>query len=399
MREVVKEQNPPDSYTVGDSALCLRFPIGRERGPFTTLVYFFFPNAVYLRIFLLVDVHSRIFFERQPFLVTMPSSSMRKKPATTSTTSTISRPSLIDTMLLTSTPLRRCSPARPAQSTATSTRSATNLTLQHVLKEKNQGYEDMQLFNLAKNMNKKEKHKEKKLPTPMIKKLRKRSRSRKPMITDENHDDDNDDDDDDEIDNEADMKARKKTNSIKRKTKGSKEQPLEEPHAKKQRRTAAATALHEKRTPTKRIGRAASLMRCVFLTCPFPWISRQVVCGKFDACTSVEEENQETRLIEQSKLYIEGPGSLSIVLSFVHTDCPSQEFDRTTRESMHTIRGSAKNSKIFMVIYKLRPPCRRQSWLVQRTLEKMSLWLQRRAVHVNSFPIVRRSHLLTSIPL
>ena len=181
---------------------------------------------------------------------------MRKKPVTTSTTSTISRPSLIDTMLLTSTPLRRRSPARPAQSTATSTRSATNLTLQHVLKEKNQGYEDMQLFNLAKSMNKKEKHKEKKLATPMIKKLRKRSRSRKPMITDENQDDD----DDDETDNEADMKASKKTNSIKRKTKVSKEQPLEEPHAKKQRRTAAATALHEKRTPTKRFGRDASLM-------------------------------------------------------------------------------------------------------------------------------------------
>ena len=59
----------------------------------------------------------------------MPSTSMRKKTGS----SNISRPSLIDTMLLTSTPLRR-SPA--IQSTATSTRSATNLTLQQIFKEK-----------------------------------------------------------------------------------------------------------------------------------------------------------------------------------------------------------------------------------------------------------------------
>jgi hypothetical protein len=30
--------------------------------------------------------------------------------------------------------------------------------------------------------------------------------------------------------------------------------------------------------------------------------------GSSDGCTTVDEENEETRLIEQSKLYIEGPG-------------------------------------------------------------------------------------------
>ncbi|CAF4358393.1 unnamed protein product, partial [Adineta steineri] len=80
----------------------------------------------------------------------MPSSSIRKKAGS----SNITRPSLIDTMLLTSTPLRR-SPA--IQSTTTSTRSATNSTLQQIFKEKNQTYEDMQLLNLTKNMNKKDK--------------------------------------------------------------------------------------------------------------------------------------------------------------------------------------------------------------------------------------------------
>ena len=198
----------------------------------------------------------------------------------------------------------------------------------------------MQLFNLAKNLNKNDKHKEKKLSIPMIKNLRKRSRSRKTLITNEN--DDVDEDDDDETDNETDMKARKKTNSIKRKTKVSKEQPLEEPRSKKQRRTATTTvataAFHEKRTPRKRIGRAD-------VTCvshpdhhDHGYVGKSSA-GSSDACTSVEEENEETRLIEQSKLYIEGPGSRPIVFSFVHTHSPFQEFDRTTRESMHTIQG------------------------------------------------------------
>ena len=79
----------------------------------------------------------------------MPSSSMRKKTVPTNTN--VTRPSLIDTMLLTSTPLRR---SPPLQSTTTSTRSATNLTLQTMFKEKNQTYEDIQLLNLTKNMNK-----------------------------------------------------------------------------------------------------------------------------------------------------------------------------------------------------------------------------------------------------
>jgi hypothetical protein len=75
---------------------------------------------------------------------------MRKKTGP----SNISRPSLIGTMLLISTSLQR-SPT--IHSTATSTRWATNLTMQSIFKENNQTYEDMQLLNLTKNMNKKEK--------------------------------------------------------------------------------------------------------------------------------------------------------------------------------------------------------------------------------------------------
>ncbi|CAF4614498.1 unnamed protein product, partial [Rotaria magnacalcarata] len=81
----------------------------------------------------------------------MPSSSMRRKPlGSTLTNNNLSRPSLIDTMLLTSTPLRR-SPA--IQSAIASNRSANNLGFQQIFKEKNQTYEDMQLLNLTKNMN------------------------------------------------------------------------------------------------------------------------------------------------------------------------------------------------------------------------------------------------------
>ncbi len=203
----------------------------------------------------------------------MPSSSMRKKTlVSTTTNSNISRPSLIDTMLLTSTPLRR-SPA--IQSTATSTRSATNLTLQQIFKEKNQTYEDMQLLNLTKNLNKKDKQKEKK-STSINKNIKKRSKSRRTALIEE---------DDDETENDQDIQTRKKPNVNKRKTNLSKQQQSEEPIAKKLRRNAP---LNDKRTTKTPIGKSSA--------------------GSSDGCTTVDEENEETRLIQQSKLYIEGPG-------------------------------------------------------------------------------------------
>ncbi|CAF1331695.1 unnamed protein product [Adineta ricciae] len=190
----------------------------------------------------------------------MPSSSTKKK----NVSSNITRPSLIDTMLLTSTPLRR-SPAIP--STATSTRSATNLT---IFKEKNQTYEDMQLLSLTKNMNKKEKK-----STSTNKTVRKRSKNRKSVIAEE---------DDDETENDEDTKTRRKPPTNKRKTTAMK-QPPEEPITKKLRRNAA---LNNKRSTKAVIGKSSA--------------------GSSDGCTTAEEENEETRLIEQSKLYIEGPG-------------------------------------------------------------------------------------------
>ncbi len=202
----------------------------------------------------------------------MPSSSMRKKTVlSTTSNSNISRPSLIDTMLLTSTPLRR-SPG--IQSTATSTRSATNLTLQQIFKEKNQTYEDMQLLNLTKSINRKEKQKEKK-STPMNKNLKKRSKTRRTVMAEE---------DDDETENDQDIQTRKKTTN-KRKTTLSKSQPSEEPIAKKLRQTAA---MNNKRTTKPPMGKSSA--------------------GSSEGCTTVDEENEETRLIQESKLYIEGPG-------------------------------------------------------------------------------------------
>ena len=162
----------------------------------------------------------------------MPSSSTKKK----NVSSNITRPSLIDTMLLTSTPLRR-SPAIP--STATSTRSATNLT---IFKEKNQTYEDMQLLSLTKNMNKKEK----KL-TSTNKTVRKRSKNRKSVIAEE---------DDDETENDEDTKTRRKPPTNKRKTTAMK-QPPEESITKKLRRNAA---LSNKRSTKPVIGKLQTML-------------------------------------------------------------------------------------------------------------------------------------------
>jgi hypothetical protein len=163
---------------------------------------------------------------------------MRKKTGS----SNISRPSLIDTMLLTSTPLRR-SPA--IQSTTTSTRSATNLTLQQIFKEKNQTYEDMQLLNLTKNMNRKDKK-----STATNKNIKKRSKTRKTVIAEE--------EDDDETENDQEIKTRRKPTTNKRKTTVSKQQQqqFEEPILKKLRRTAA---LDNKRPPKTPIGKISDL--------------------------------------------------------------------------------------------------------------------------------------------
>jgi hypothetical protein len=181
-------------------------------------------------------------------------------------------------MLLTSTPLRH-SPA--IQSTTTSTRSATNLTLQQIFKEKNQTYEDMQLLNLTKSMNKKDKQKEKK-STSINKNIKKRSKSRKTIIGEE----------DDETENDQEIQTRKKTNTNKRKTTISKQQQAEEPMAKKLRKTSA---LNNKRTTKTPIGKSSA--------------------GSSDGCTTLDEENEETRLIEQTKLYIEGPGKAFCLFS------------------------------------------------------------------------------------
>lgn len=202
----------------------------------------------------------------------MPSTSTRKKAIGTTSTNS-SRPSLIDTMLLTSTPLRR-SPA--VHSTATSTRSATNLTLQSMFKDKNHTYEDMQLMNLTKKLNKKEKK-----STPINKNLRKRSKNRRNPVPEE------EDDDGDETESDPVIQTRKKPLVNKRKTILTKSQLTDEPIAKKLRRTAAST---QKRTTKNPIRKSSA--------------------GSSEGCTTVDEENEETRLIQQSKLYIEGPGNI-----------------------------------------------------------------------------------------
>jgi hypothetical protein len=91
------------------------------------------------------------------------------------------------------------------------------------------------------------------------------------------------DDDDDETENDQEIRTRKTAN--KRKTILSKSQPSEEPIAKKLRRTAA---VNNKRTTKLPIGKSSA--------------------GSSEGCTTVDEENEETRLIQESKLYIEGPG-------------------------------------------------------------------------------------------
>jgi hypothetical protein len=243
---------------------------------------------------------------------------MRKKTVastTTTTNSNISRPSLIDTMLLTSTPLRR-SPA--IQSTTTSTRSATNLTLQQIFKEKNQTYEDMQLLNLTKSMNKK---KEKKSASTN-KNIKKRSRSRRTVTAEE-------EDDDDETENDQEIQTRKKPMTNKRKTTVSKQQQQsEEPNSKKLRRT---DALNNKRTTKTPIGKSSA--------------------GSSDGCTTADEENEETRLIQQSKLYIEGPGKSFFFLSLFESSI-LQVFDKITKKLMNIIQESVKKFKVFVLINK-----------------------------------------------
>ena len=208
----------------------------------------------------------------------MPLPSMRKKTTlatTTNTSNTVSRPSLIETMLLTSTPLRRSADIQ--------TRSATNLTHQQIFKEKNQTYEDMHLLNLTKSLNKKEKRKEKKTPlsqNSMNKSLKKRSKIRKTVIVEQENDDD-----DDSTENEQEIQIRKKPTPKKRKTTLSKQTLIEEPIVKKLRQ---ANVTNKKRVTKMPIAKTSA--------------------GSSDTCTTVDEENEETRLIQQSKLYIEGPG-------------------------------------------------------------------------------------------
>ena len=157
----------------------------------------------------------------------MPSSTLRKSPSTIN--KNLSRPSLIDTMLLTSTPLRR-SPG-VVSSTTISTRSAIN----SVLKEKNPTYEDMQLLNMTKHVSKTNKQNDKRLTN---KKLKKRSKGRRTLI------------DDNETENDVEIKLRSKSSPNKRKTIISKQVQLEEPISKKLRRTAA---LNKKKIPIGKI--------------------------------------------------------------------------------------------------------------------------------------------------
>lgn len=172
---------------------------------------------------------------------------MRKKPiASTVTNNNLSRPSLIDTMLLTSTPLRR-SPA--VQSVTNSTRSATNLTLQQIFKEKNQTYEDMQLLHLTKTMNKKDKQNDKK-STSTNKNIKNRSKHRRTVVNQ---------DEDDETENDEEFKIRNKPNANKRKTIVARSEPSEEPISKKLRRTAAS---NNKKNTKKPIGKI-SLIVCL----------------------------------------------------------------------------------------------------------------------------------------
>lgn len=157
---------------------------------------------------------------------------MRRKAAATS--ATLTRPSLMDTILLTSTPLRRAAP-----------RSTNG----NVLQEKNPSYEDLQLLNLTR---KSRTHKSK------------RSRSRKATRLD-----------DEETENDEErIPIRKKPICVKRKPTGRpKVSPLtEEPSVKKLR----------------------------------PISKRKSSAGSSEGCTTVDEENEEARLIEQTKLFVEG---------------------------------------------------------------------------------------------
>ena len=170
----------------------------------------------------------------------MPSTSMRKKTVlSTVANSNLSRPSLIDTMLLTSTPLRR-SPGVPSITTTTSARSATNSTVQQILKDKNQMYEDIQLLNLTKSISKNDKQ-------SMNRNVRKRSKVRRTVLAQVDKNNNNSD----ETENDEEIKIRKKATPHKRKTTVSKREKFEEPISKKLRRT---TAMNSKRMTKAPIG-------------------------------------------------------------------------------------------------------------------------------------------------
>ena len=202
--------------------------------------------------------------------------------------------------------------------------SVTNWTLQQIVKEKNPTYEDMQLLKMTKNANKKEKKSKAKtttaLPMSTNKTLRKRSRSRKSMLGAQD-----DDDDDDESNNDEVVIRRKKINRPKQK--GS-----DEPMSQKFRRTAASS---EKRATRKLVG-----------------VKGKSSAGSLDGCTTVDEEQEETRLIEQSKLCVEGPGlPHSLISSF---PISMKVFDRITRRSTNTMKKLVKNCRIFTMIIKQR---------------------------------------------
>ena len=167
-------------------------------------------------------VYLLVYFARFPV-------EMRRKAAAASSSATLTRPSLMDTILLTSTPLRRAAAVAP--------RSATKLAVPAVLQEKNATYEDLQLLNLTR---KSRAHKSK------------RSRSRKAATSVDDEETENDEE-------------RKKPSSVKRKPTGRPKVP----------------------PPVKKL--------------------RQINQRKSSAGSStVDEEAEETRLIEQTKLFLEG---------------------------------------------------------------------------------------------
>ena len=199
--------------------------------------------------------------------------------------------------------------------------SVTNWTLQQIVKEKNAIYADMQLLKMRTNPNKKEKKSTAKTTTAI------------PMSTNKNA-------------QETIQKSKIHAGWTRRRRRwwigerwgSDQKKGNQSTETERIRRTDVEKVMahsSEKRATRKPVG-----------------VKGKSSAGSSDGCTTVDEEQEETRLIEQSKRDVEGPGlPHSLISSF---PISMKVFDRVPRRSTNTRRKSVKNCRIFTMTIKQR---------------------------------------------